>query len=248
MVLFLRFRNPPDDQMKRIVDYIEAGKPIVALRTSTHAFQIPKDRKYAKYDWRFDGPEYKQGFGRQVLSETWFSHHGWHRYQATRGLIAPGAKNHPILRGIKDGSIFGPTDVYGVRLPLLGDSKPLVLGQVLSGMKEDDKPLPPGPHYRSKEPVNQNDPMMPIAWTKTHKGGRVFVSTIGASLDMLNEGVRRLLVNGCYWATGLDKEIPGKSNVDIVGEFNPTMFEFIRTKNYWPDKGMKPADFELSLQ
>jgi hypothetical protein len=50
---------------------------------------------------------------------------------ATNDLIVPEAKDHPIVRGLKDGDIWGPTDVYGVRLPLPGDSNPLVLGQVL---------------------------------------------------------------------------------------------------------------------
>src|SRR5947209_14524726 len=36
MVIFTRFRNLPDEQMKHIVDYVEAGKPIVGLRTATH--------------------------------------------------------------------------------------------------------------------------------------------------------------------------------------------------------------------
>ena len=39
----------------------------------------------------------------------------------------------PIIRSCaasRDGEIWGSTDVYGVRLPLPGDSKPLVLGQV----------------------------------------------------------------------------------------------------------------------
>ena len=66
---------------------------------------------------------------------------------------------HPIVRGI-DGDIWGPTDVYGVRLPLPGDCKPLVLGQVLEGMKPTDKPVA-GP---------KNDPMMPVAWIKTYTG------------------------------------------------------------------------------
>ena len=58
----------------------------------------------------------------------------------TRGILAPDAAGHPILRGIKDGDIFGTTDVYGVRLPLPGDSTPLVMGQVLKGMKFSDDP------------------------------------------------------------------------------------------------------------
>ena len=36
-------------------------------------------------------------------------------------MIAKGAEKHAILRGIKDGDIWGPTDVYTVRLPLPGD-------------------------------------------------------------------------------------------------------------------------------
>ena len=38
MVLFTRFRELPDEQMKYIVDYTNSGKPIVGLRTATHAF------------------------------------------------------------------------------------------------------------------------------------------------------------------------------------------------------------------
>src|SRR5439155_16227354 len=97
---------------------------------------------------------------------------------------------HPILRGIGSGDVWGPTDVYEVKLPLPGDSKPLVLGQVLEGMKPDDKPVE----------GKKNDPMMPVAWTKTYNGkdgkaGRVFTTTMGASQDLESEGLRRLLVN-----------------------------------------------------
>ena len=54
-------------------------------------------------------------------------------------MIAPGAENHPVVRGCED--IWCPTDVYAVRLPLPGDCKPLVLGQVLKGMKPSDQPV-----------------------------------------------------------------------------------------------------------
>src|SRR5208282_2884422 len=40
MILATRFRNLPDDQMKHIVDYIDAGKPIIGLRTATHSFNL----------------------------------------------------------------------------------------------------------------------------------------------------------------------------------------------------------------
>src|SRR5579863_8748097 len=38
MILLTRWRNPPAEQMKHFVDYINAGKPIIGLRTATHPF------------------------------------------------------------------------------------------------------------------------------------------------------------------------------------------------------------------
>jgi len=231
-VMLLRFRNLPDEQMQLIDDYVESGKPIVGLRTATHAFNTKAGTKFGKYSWTAKG-EWDGGFGRQILGETWISHHGKHKSEAARGILVKEQASHPILRGIKDGDIFAPSDVYGVTLPLPGDSQPLVLGQVVAGMKFDDPPLA-GP---------KNDPMMPIAWTKTYKApksgktGRVFTTTTGSSVDLLYEGTRRLIVNGIYWAAGLENAIPEKSPVEIVGEYKPTMFSF---GGYV--KGIKPAD------
>jgi type 1 glutamine amidotransferase len=237
LVIATRFRNLPDEQMKEIDAYLKAGKPVVGIRTATHAFNIPKERTYAHYGWNQTDEKMPQGFGRQVLGETWINHHGDHGRESTRGLIAPDAKDHPILRGIKDGEIWGPTDVYGVRLPLPGDSKPLVLGQVLEGMTPD-APVVAG------EDAKKNEPMMPVAWTKTYSvdggpQGRVFTTTMGAATDMVSAGTRRMLVNGCYWALGLESQIPTESNVDLVGTFEPTKFGFNGAKT-----GIKPADLK----
>jgi hypothetical protein len=176
-----------------------------------------------------------------VLGETWISHHGKHGVQATRGIIAPDQQDHPILRGIKDGDIFGPSDVYGVRLPLPGDSQPLVLGQVLEGMDPSDKPVD----------GKQNDPMMPVAWTKTYsvpaaagqanpRHARVFTTTMGASQDFSSAGLRRLLVNACYWALDMENDIPHMTNVELVGTYQPQPFRFGGFT-----KGTKPADHAL---
>jgi type 1 glutamine amidotransferase len=231
MVIFTRFRNLPDEQMKHVVEYIEAGKPVVGLRTATHAFQL-RGKTYQRYTWNNKESASEGGFGRQVLGETWISHHGKHGSQGTRGILAADAKDHPILRGLKDGDVFGTTDVYGVRLPLPGDSKPLVLGQVVDGLKPGD------PAAKEK-----NNPMMPVAWTKSYsvaegKTGRAFTTTMGASQDLESEGTRRMIVNGVYWALGMAEKIPSEgTKVDIVGEFNPLPFKFGGHK-----KGVKPSD------
>jgi len=45
-------------------------------------------------------------------------HHGHHGSEATRGILVKEEKDHAILKGLEDGAIFGPTDVYTVKLPL----------------------------------------------------------------------------------------------------------------------------------
>jgi hypothetical protein len=230
MIIATRYRALPDDQMKHIDDYLRRGGPVIGMRTATHAFRT--GGTYAHYDLKTKDQPWEGGFGRQVLGETWIAHHGAHGKESTRGVIAPGMQSNPILRGIKDGDVYGPTDVYRVRLPLPGDSQPLVLGQVLTGMQPTDKPVE----------GEKNDPLMPIAWTKTYsvpegKTGRVFTTTMGASQDLLSEGFRRLLVNAAYWCVGLENMIPERSNVEIVGKFEPTPFG---TGKY--TRGVKPAD------
>ncbi len=231
MIIFTRFRALPDEQMKHIVEYVESGRPIIGMRTATHAFANKAGSTYARYSW--DSKEWDGGFGRQVLGETWIRHYGDHGKESTRGIIVPQSKDHPIVRGIKDGDIWGPTDVYAVRLPMMQGCQQLVMGQVLSGMKPSDPPVP-GP---------KNRPKMYVAWTRTYEGskgqtGRVFTTTMGASQDFASEGLRRLLINACYWATGMEDRIPSKSKVDIVGEYQPHPFRgdgFV--------KGQKPSDF-----
>jgi len=235
VIMGLRFRALPPEQMKLIDDYLLKGKPLIGLRTSTHAFNMPKDHPYAHYGNGYNGEKKEWadgGFGRLVLGEKWISHHGAHGKQATRGGIAEGQKDNPLLKGIGDGEVFGPTDVYGVRLPLPGDSSTLLFGEVVTGMSATD------PAVKGKV----NEPMMPIAWTKSYQlpggaKGQAFTTTMGASQDLENEAFRRLLVNAAYRMTGL--EVPAKADVAIVGTFKPTRFSF---NGY--TKGVKPADLK----
>ena len=227
MVIFTRFRDLPDDQMKHIIAYIDSGKPIVGLRTATHAFNFKKHKTYARYSWQdktFDG-----GFGRQVLGETWINHYGRHKKESTRGLVADGMERHPILTGVRD--IWGPSDVYGITT-LTGDSKPLVMGQVLEGMKPDDKPA-------------AGKKLVPVAWIKSYTGDKgktshVFATTMGHGGDLKNEGFRRLLVNACYWALKMEDKILPNAKVDLVGAYDPNPIGTAGHK-----KGLKPSDHKI---
>ncbi len=258
MVLFTRFRALPDDQMQHFEDYLMAGKPLIAIRTATHAFQF-NDSTSKWLEWsnshNVDGHPWDGGFGRLVLGERWHTHHGHHKHQSTRGILAEGAGDHPINNGIADGDIWGSTDVYGVRLPMPEGVVPIVMGEVINragefddsdiffGMKPTDSEVAtvnPG----SRSEYNPNDPIMPIAWTKPYQlpegsEGMAFTSTIGSSSDMLSEGVRRLMVNAAYHM--LDMEVPAEADVAIVGEFAPSAYNF-QSDEYWEEKDLRVAD------
>jgi type 1 glutamine amidotransferase len=230
MVLFLRFRELPDEQMRYIVDYLESGKPVLGLRTSTHAFRYTRnpDSSYARYSFDSAVSGFEGGFGRRVLGETWINHHGVHGRESTRGLINGLLEDHPVLRGVRD--IWGPSDVYGIR-DIHGGGDVLVYGLSMDGMEPDSPP-------------NLDKSVMPVAWLKTHtaesgREGRVFVTTLGASVDFESEDLRRLMVNAAYWAAGLEDRIPERAPVDYVGDYRPTFFGFGAYQ-----RGLRPADFD----
>ncbi|MBI2479372.1 MAG: ThuA domain-containing protein [Planctomycetia bacterium] len=226
MVLFLRFRDLSDEQMKPIVDFANSGKPMIGLRTATHSFNIKNpEATFAKYDWRSKEPA--GGFGQLVFGDTWISHHGHHGQESTRGVINDKHADHPIVQGCND--VWGPTDVYGIT-HLKPDDEVLLWGQVLEGMHPNDKPVA----------GERNNPMMPLAWTRMYKGetghtSRVFCTTLGAATDLVSEGTRRLIANACFW--GLEMDVPEKTNVELIGEYNPTPFGFGKYI-----KGVTPAD------
>ena len=236
VVMLLRFRAWPDETMARFEKYLTAGKPIVALRTSTHAFNgFPKGSRWESWNYNNQG-----GFGKRVLGETWLTHWGRHKVEATRGQIEAAQRGNPLLRGVT--SIFGDTDVYEAYPP--PDATVLVRGLVLEGMTAD---APPADYRkpRSTDKIEQgvNDPAMPVAWTRMNRNAngstnRVFTTTMGAATDLENEGLRRLVVNAVYWGLGLD--VPAKADVTYVDEYVPSFYGFDGFR-----KGLRASDFAL---
>ena len=236
IIMSLRFRAWPDQTMARFDKLLRAGTPIVALRTSTHAFNgFPKGSAWETWNYNHNG-----GFGKRVLGETWLTHWGRHKVEATRGVIEPSQKQNPLLRGVND--IFGDTDVYEAYPP--ADATVLVRGLVLKGMAPDSDPA----EYRKvrstdKQEQGVNEPPMPVAWTRLHKNdngttNRVLTTTMGSATDLENEGLRRLIVNGVYWSLGID--IPARADVTYVDEYIPSFYGFDGFR-----KGLRASDFEL---
>jgi len=216
MVLFTRFSDFPDEEMQHFDNYLKRGGPIVALRTSTHAFNIKNHPNWQHYDYRYDGPKkaWKNGFGKYVLGETWVTHYGTNHKQSSRLIMEEKQKTNPILRGVKE--MWVQSGAYTAN-PTEG-SVILARDQPLNGMT-------PG------SPADQTKPPVPVAWTRTYqidsgKPGRAFTTTHGASEDILNEGFRRMLINASLWTLGMENKIKANNDVSLVGPYKPTTFNF----------------------
>lgn len=228
MVIFTRFSNFPDEEMQHIDDYLGRGGPVVGLRTATHAFDTADNPKWEHYGYNYDGPleSWKDGFGELILGETWVGHYGQNHQQASRILIEAEQEEHPVMRGVTD--VFVQSGGYKA-YPEQTGSTVLARGQVLNGMKLG-------------APADPDKEMLPVAWVRNYRldsgaSGRVFTTTHGASEDILNEGFRRMLVNACFWAMGMEPEIKPDNPVDLVGPYQPATFNFDGYKTH-----VKPAD------
>ena len=170
LVLFSRRRFPPQDQMSAIRAHLEAGKPLLGIRTANHAF-IPKPKEVLAtglVSW----PEFTE----EVLGAP-------NTGYVTKGLpycvsIAHGAEKSPLLFGVNPANIHGAQSLYKV-LPLAADVRPLLIG------KAGTDTSPPMPvawtrHYGAKK-------------------ARVFYTSLGAPEDMQLADVRKLLVNAVSW-------------------------------------------------
>ncbi len=205
MIVFSRLITLPDAQIRHVIDYVDSGKPMIAIRTANHGF-------LGNFPYTLAGK--KVDFGNDVLGGAFRSHHGNWSQDSTRGVLVETQRSHPILLGVDD--IWGPTDVYRTypedgSLP--ADCTALVYGQPLVGRNHDDAPNP--------EKI-----ALPVAWTKTWTGSlgkaaRVFHVTMGSARDYQSAGLRRLTSNAVYWCLGLEDQIDGARSVDLVGPYAP---------------------------
>ncbi len=95
---------------------------------------------------------------------------------------------------------------------------------------------------------DKNNPMMPLAWLHSYTTpdgkaeGKSFCTTAGASVDLVSEDLRRILVNASYHLTGL--EVPAKADVSYVDPFYPSFYGFTKG-DWWKAADLQPSDFDL---
>lgn len=227
LIIGTRFRDLPENQLAAFARFLDAGKPVIGFRTSTHAFT--GGAKTGEFKWA--------DFGLKILGETWVSHHGEHAKQGTRSVVEPANAGHEVLRGV--GEIFAKSDVYGIANLDQNAATILLRGAVTTGLDSSSNPIP-GP---------KNNPMMPLAWLREYTApngtakGKAFCTTLGASVDFADEDLRRLIINASLHLTGV--KVPDRADAAYVDPFEPTMYGFINDANYFKERNLKPGDYSL---
>ena len=175
MLVSVRRRAPTKEQLDRIKAYVAAGKPVVGIRTASHAFALRDDKQPPS------GHETWPEFDAQVLGGHYTGHHGNKPGSTARSLVwvEPDAVENPILRGFPSGEQVVSSWLYKVS-PISSSATVLLRGRV-EGKQPDE----------------------PVAWTNfTPQNNRVFYTSLGHPDEFEMPAFRQLLTNGIFWAIG----------------------------------------------
>lgn len=118
-VFYIHRRELPEEQLAIIREYLGSGKPLVALRTTSHAFETWKE------------------FDREILGCHYDGHHGNKSGDNPTYLrIVPEQVGHPILAGVPAEEFAVPSWLYKSQ-PLSNTATCLMTGRV------SDRPVEP---------------------------------------------------------------------------------------------------------
>ncbi|MGE0761049.1 MAG: ThuA domain-containing protein [Pirellulaceae bacterium] len=116
----LRRRALPAVQLQAFRDYVASGKPLVAIRTTSHGFCLRPGQSQT-------GGEQWPTFDREVLGGYYQNHYGNELVAIVR--IASGGSKHPVLSGVGDEPWSVRSSLYRSS-PLAPTATSLLMGEV----------------------------------------------------------------------------------------------------------------------
>src|SRR5438128_2569876 len=97
VILFVRRMTLPEAQLGKFKKYLDSGKPLIGLRTASHAFE-----NWAEFDHEVLGGNYHMHYGDKLI--------------ATISMV-PEAADHPILNGVEKEFVAGGSLYRNAPLP-----------------------------------------------------------------------------------------------------------------------------------
>jgi type 1 glutamine amidotransferase len=181
-IFFLRFLTLNDEQFGYIEKYVKSGKPVVAFRTSTHAFRYPAD--HPRFAWN-------DGFGRDVQGTDYLCH----MKGSTECRLFKQSENHPILAGEDDEPFTAAGTLY------LTDLEPGCLPLVIGSGSGSERLI--RDQFRTRHVQKHEEDIVAWTWPKNKYGARVFATSFGHTGDFAVPQIVRIIVNGIHWAAGV---------------------------------------------
>jgi type 1 glutamine amidotransferase len=187
-VFFVRFLTLNDEQFGHVERYVKSGKPIVAFRTSTHAFRY--DRDHRLFAWN-------DMFGRNVQGTDYLCH----MKGTTPCRLLNQAKNHPILTGVVNEPFASAGTLY------LRDLQPGCFPLVIGAGSGSERLVKD--QFRTRYVQENEEDIVAWTWEKNKYGARVFATSFGHLGDFASPQIMRIIVNGIHWTA--DVEVPEAS-------------------------------------
>jgi putative membrane-bound dehydrogenase-like protein len=215
LLVSVRRRTLPTGQLDRIRKFIAAGKPVVGIRTASHAFSLRNNAPPP------DGHAAWTDFDRDVLGGNYQNHLGQPKDDGPQVHVwAKSGVEHPILTGIPKGEFTVGTSLYKNH-PIAESATTLLLGR-FDGVEQQH----------------------PIAWTfQRQDGGQTFYTSLGGVTDFAMPEFQRLLLNGIYWACG--REVPANFTVKRDLDDFKTSWQRLNVPGVWDDQaGGALANFD----
>lgn len=119
LFISVRRRSLPDEQLKLVREYVEAGKPVMGIRTASHAFHTKGTHPEGHGEW--------QSFDPHVLGGNYQGHHG--AGPPVKLQPAPRAEGHPILNDVDATKFVSYGSLYRVS-PLASTAQALLIGTI----------------------------------------------------------------------------------------------------------------------
>lgn len=131
LVLSVRRRTLQTEALAIVKSYLDAGKPLIAIRTSSHAFHLRNaDPPDGHADW--------QQFDEEILGANYEGHFANDLHPIIN--TTPAASNHPIFEGIDKVNYTSPGSLYRSR-NLASTTTVLLEGQIIDKNKSYTEPV-----------------------------------------------------------------------------------------------------------
>ena len=173
LVVSVRRRTPPTWQLDIVKEYVDSGRPVIGIRTASHAFALREGQPPTGHAaW----PE----FDAEVFGGNYHGHHG-NKLDSDERTIVWATSN--------------PSESPLIQADQFRNPHPT------TSWLYKTSPLRPGTHVLMRGRVGERQPDEPVTWTSLHRGnGRAFYTSLGHPDDFADPAFQTLLKNAIAWA------------------------------------------------